>query len=83
MPNSLKARLKKLVYQGILSQEDLDRIIVVSKDATNGDAIKALFPDVKCKNEEEGYDVETSLCFKKTFSGYWWNQNYSGEAWKR
>lgn len=77
MPNSLKARLKKLVYQGLLSQEDLDRIIVVPKDATNGDAIKALFPDVKCENEEV-YDVETSL----TFSGYWWNQNYSGEAWK-
>lgn len=82
MPNSLKARLKKLVYQGILSQEDLDRIIVVPKDATNGDAIKALFPDVKCENEE-CHDVKTSLCFEKTFSGYWWNQNYSGEAWKR
>ena len=34
MPNSLKARLKKLVYQGILSQEDLDRIIVIPKGAT-------------------------------------------------
>lgn len=81
MPNSLKARLKKLVYQGILSQEDLDRIIVVPKGATNGDAIKALFPDVKCENEE-GYDVETSLCFKKPFSGYWWNKSYTGKAWE-
>ena len=40
MPNSLKARLKKLKYQGVLSQEDVDRIVIlpitetVNKDIT-------------------------------------------------
>ena len=29
MPNSLKARLKKLKYQGVLSQEDIDRIVIL------------------------------------------------------
>ena len=29
MPNSLKARLKKLKYQGLLSEEDLYRIVVL------------------------------------------------------
>ena len=43
MPNSLKSRLKKLKYQGLLSEKDLSRIIVIPNNATNGDVIKALF----------------------------------------
>lgn len=34
MPNSLKARLKKLKYQGSLSEEDLDRIVVLPSEET-------------------------------------------------
>ena len=32
MPNSLRARLKKLVYQGVLSEKDLDRIEIIPVD---------------------------------------------------
>ena len=43
MPNSLKSRLKKLEHQGLLSEKDLSRIVVIPDNATNGDMIKALF----------------------------------------
>lgn len=32
MPNSLRARLKNLVHKGILTQKDLDRIVIVPVD---------------------------------------------------
>ena len=32
MPNSLRARLKNLVHKGVLSQKDLDRIVIVPID---------------------------------------------------
>ena len=38
MPNSLRARLKNLVHKGILTQKDLDRIVIVPVDGT-GDLI--------------------------------------------
>jgi hypothetical protein len=38
MPNSLRSRLKNLVYKGVLSQKDLDRIVIVPVDG-NGDLI--------------------------------------------
>lgn len=47
MPNSLRARLKKLAYQGKLSKKDLDRIIVVPDGATNGEVNKGvLIPEL-------------------------------------
>lgn len=38
MPNSLRARLKNLVHKGVLTQKDLDRIVIVPVDGT-GDMI--------------------------------------------
>ena len=38
MPNSLRSRLKNLVHKGVLSQKDLDRIVIVPVDG-NGDLI--------------------------------------------
>lgn len=40
MPNSLRARLKNLVHKGILTQKDLDRIVIVPTDE-NEKALKA------------------------------------------
>lgn len=40
MPNSLRARLKNLVHKGVLSQKDLDRIVIVPTDE-NEKALKA------------------------------------------
>jgi hypothetical protein len=61
MPNSLKARLKKLKYQGVLSQEDLDRIIVVPKGATNGDMILKVFPNAKAKLSSDANFINYTL----------------------
>ena len=38
MPNSLRARLKNLVHKGVLTQKDLDRIVIMPVDGT-GDLI--------------------------------------------
>ena len=40
MPNSLRARLKNLVYKGVLTQKDLDRIEIIPTDE-NEKALKA------------------------------------------
>ena len=47
MPNSLKSRLKKLEHQGLLSEKDLNRIVVIPDRAKNGEVIETLFPDTK------------------------------------
>ena len=47
MPNSLKSRLKKLEHQGLLSEKDLNRIVIIPDRAKNGEVIKTLFPDTK------------------------------------
>ena len=57
MPNSLKARLKKLKYQGVLSQEDIDRIVILPNAEkviknetmmTNEEATKHLTAKLEC-----------------------------------
>ena len=47
MPNSLKCRLKKLANQGLLSEKDLNRIVIIPDRAKNGEVIEAIFPDTK------------------------------------
>lgn len=47
MPNSLKSRLKKLEHQGLLSEKDLNRIVIIPDRAKNGEVIETLFPDEK------------------------------------
>lgn len=71
MPNSLKCRLKKLVHKGLLSEKDLNRIIVVPYNATNGDMIKALFPNY--------YDIDLVEEYPSGniyFNQDWWNTPY-------
>ena len=63
MPNSLRARLNKLEYQGKLSKKDLDRIIVVPDGATNGEVLSELFG--------------ISSPGRMTFYGDWWNRKFS------
>ena len=47
MPNSLKSRLKKLEHQGLLSEKDLNRIVIIPDRAKNGEVIETIFPDTK------------------------------------
>ena len=64
MPNSLRARLKKLKYQGLLSEEDLYRIVVlppkighwINIDATHSkcDRCGAVF-EIASENGEANY----------------------------
>lgn len=61
MPNSLRARLKKLKYQGVLSQEDIDRIIVIPKGTTNGDMILKVFPNAKAKLSSDANFINYTL----------------------
>ena len=81
MPNSLRSRLNKLVYKGLLEKDDLKRIIILPIDATNGDVVKAIFPDIKIL--EHG---KTDICdayiqidiwdFAIFVSKDWWNAKF-------
>lgn len=64
MPNSLKARLKKLKYQGVLSQEDIDRIVILPRSEkviknttmmTNEEALKHLTAKLECLTRSKGF----------------------------
>ena len=76
MPHSLKVRLKKCIYKGILQDKDMSRLVILPTNPTNGDIIKTLFPDLEYDQDEQsvGTDLDTST----TFSLYWWNQLYKG-----
>lgn len=65
MPNSLRSRLNKLVYKGLLEKDDLKRIIVLPVDATNGDIMCLLFgKDINI------VDIDTKG---------WWESTYEKE----
>lgn len=66
MPNSLRSRLNKLVYKGLLNEKDLERIIIIPENATNGDVIKAMFPNAK-EIKKVNYFVNTVVIKTRTF----------------
>lgn len=80
MPNSLKCRLKNLVRKGLLSEKDLERIVIIPIDATNGDVQKALHP----KNEVKPYKTMTGdngIEFRvrnhtSLYREEWWNAKF-------
>ena len=79
MPNSLKCRLKNLVRKGLLSEQDLERIVIIPIDATNGDVIKAVFPNTNIEYwaEYSTYNVEfPNDNDVKHFSYDWWNAKF-------
>lgn len=83
MPNSLKCRLKNLVRNGLLRERDLKRIIIILPNATNGEVIKAMFPNAEYdyheKSELVDAHVTVSINGCDTYQDYsmdWWNTSY-------
>lgn len=80
MPQSLRHRLKNLVRKGLLSEQDLERIVIIPIDATNGDVQKALHP----KNEVKPYKTMTGdngIEFRvrnhtSLYREEWWNAKF-------
>ena len=65
MSNSLNCRLKKLVNQGLLTEKDLDRIIIIPEGATRKDLHVEVFgidppeldsPYCECRHHNGGCD---------------------------
>lgn len=51
--------------------------IIVPKGATNGDIIKALFPDIEVKEKNVGYEVYCGVgTAVQFFNHQWWNMPY-------
>lgn len=46
MAHSLRSRLQGLVYKGLLEKKDLERIVIIPKDATNGDVLRIIFSEI-------------------------------------
>ena len=83
MPNSLKCRLKNLVRKGLLSEKDLERIVIIPIDATNGDVIKAMFPSIDFTEMAFTVHATTSVTSNGVKGGIsydfwkdWWNAKF-------
>ena len=65
---------------GIIENAPTINAIPIPKDATNGDMIKAIFPDVEVKERNNVYEVYfgvgTAIQF---FNHQWWNAPYEQE----
>ena len=79
MPNSLKCRLKNLVRKGLLSEKDLERIVIIPIDATNGDVEIALHPNAKVVrhfSEWEEYVEFNDGKYVAKYNMSWWNAKF-------
>ena len=83
---SLLCKLKNLAYKGEISKKDLERIVIIPKDATNGDVIKAVFPNssIHYHKADELVDDYVSVnindCdIQQDYSKDWWNLLYRKE----
>ena len=57
--------------------------ISIPEDATNGDVIKAMFPNgkiIKTEDGDCGYEIylDDTYSFCSWFDGLWWNAKYKG-----
>ncbi len=51
--------------------------IIIPENATNGDMIKALFPNVEVKEKNNGYEVYFGVGTAiQLFNNQWWNAPY-------
>lgn len=77
MPNSLKCRLKGLVHKGLLSEKDLNRIIIVPDNATNGDMMKTLFKNAIIEERDYGVIIFSISNLPLWYANKdWWNAPY-------
>ena len=70
---SLLCRLKNLVHKGILKAEDLDRIVIIPKDATNGEVAMQMFGD---KGESIKVCTYNDKLIGVKLIKDWWNNPY-------
>ena len=69
----------------IIALESLERCVELPYNATNGDAIKAMFPNLECVGEREdtkSYILEPDdlLSPKLIAFNSWWNASYKAES---
>ena len=79
MPQSLGHRLKNLVRKGLLSEKDLERIVIIPIDATNGDVVIALHPNANVTKHfsECGEYVEfNDGKYVAKYNMLWWNAKF-------
>lgn len=80
MPQSLGHRLKNLVRKGLLSEQDLERIVIIPIDATNGDVIKATIPYIRIVEDDNWVFVVVPRkpygIFDLSFPLDWWNAKF-------
>lgn len=51
--------------------------IIIPQNPTNGDMIKAMFPDVEVKEKNNGYEVYFGVGTAiQLFNHQWWNKPY-------
>jgi len=71
---------------GLVHEADTVNAIVIPKNATNGDVIKALFPNIKINDIDclkmiyTGIDHKNMIGFNLDATKEWWNAPYKAES---
>lgn len=73
-----------------VTESDIDDTLTINaipipEDATNGDVIKAMFPNgkiIKTEDGDCGYEIylDDTYSFCSWFDGLWWNAPYKAES---
>lgn len=67
----------------VLDRQPLVSAIPISEGATNGDAIKEMFPNVECGKDELGnvFIISSAQLGYIAFRESWWNAPYKVRKW--
>lgn len=77
---ALEEKIVNLEYDLHIAREQLKNAIIIPEGATNGDMIKAMFPNVECREDRLGnvFVVSDAQLGYIVFRESWWNASYKG-----
>lgn len=76
MSHSVRSRLHKARLEGYITREELKRIVVLPDNATNGEVLCMLFPNMHYTLSDISPRVVTTIGVGSSFDKDWWNAPY-------
>lgn len=75
-------RSGKTLLSEFINQCKIEDAIIIPEGMTNGDVIKAMFPNVECGKDELGnvFIISSAQLGYIAFRKNWWNASYKGEC---
>lgn len=79
MAKPLHIKLYELYRKGILTKNDIDRLVIIPHNATNGDMVQTMFPVGDFKHSPNFAKIFYScknIGFQMEFSDEWWMEQF-------